>query len=251
MSYNQHSALNELCNCWSCLLLVISLTAFLSEITRTRWRMTSVFFIDVILKVLFRECQHCSYCKQPVLRRCSKYGWRTFVPPGRLVQRYSLGTVGAPAASNPHSCSPGLEPLQSPPVPAAIGSACPGVAVGERSINDNNIQHADLGSDAKAWPSPTQDQNLDRSQDRDAWCSLGEQKADFGGGGGVCVWLKHSGLLFTSCLVPHHHWLEGGGGGYYAAGWGEHVFGSGRSVFGSLEVVFTTTLRQYPSPCYF
>lgn len=39
-------------------------------------------------------------------------------------------------------------------------------------------------------------------------------------GGGVCVWLKHSGLLFTSCLVPPHHWLEGGGGGYYAAGWG-------------------------------
>lgn len=130
------------------------------------------------------------------------------------------GLWGAPAASNPHSCSPGLEPLQSPPVPAAIGSACPGVAAGERSINDNNIQHADPGSDAKARPSPTQDQNLDRSQDRDAWCSLGEQRAGFGEvGGPVCVWLKHSGLLFTSCLEPHHHWLEGGGGGYYAAGW--------------------------------
>lgn len=134
------------------------------------------------------------------------YGWRTFVPPGRLVQRYSLGTVGAPAASNPHSCSPGLEPLQSPPVPAAIGSACPGVAVGERSINDNNIQHADPGSDAKAWPSPTQDQNLDRSQDRDAWCSLGEQRADFGevgGGASMCV-----AEAFRSLI---HFLLSGGG----------------------------------------
>lgn len=198
---------------WSCLLLAISLTALLSELTRT-----FVFVIDVIWKVLFQERQHCSYCKFQFWGG----GWRTFVPPGRLVQRYSLGTVGAPAASNPHSCSPGLEPLQSPPVPAAIGSACPGVAAGERSINDNNIQHADPGSDAKAWPSPTQDQNLDRSQDRDAWCSLGEQRADFWWwwGGRVCVWLKHSGLLFTSCLVPHQHWLEGGGGGYYAAGWG-------------------------------
>lgn len=54
---------------------------------------------------------------------------KTVVPPGRLVQRYSPGTVGAPAASNPHSCSPGPEPLQSPPVPPAIGTACPGVVV--------------------------------------------------------------------------------------------------------------------------
>lgn len=30
---------------------------------------------------------------------------------------------GAPAASNPHSCSPGLEPLQSPAVPPALGTA--------------------------------------------------------------------------------------------------------------------------------
>lgn len=40
----------------------------------------------------------------------------------------------------------------------------------------------------------------------------------------MCVWLKPSGLLFTSCLVPHHHCFEGGGGfprvDYYAGGWG-------------------------------
>lgn len=35
------------------------------------------------------------------------------------------GLWGAPTASNLHSCSPGLEPLQSPPVPPAIGTACP------------------------------------------------------------------------------------------------------------------------------
>lgn len=166
------------------------------------------------------------------------------------MQRYSLGTGGAPAASNPHSCSPGLEPLQSPPVPAAIGSACPGVAAGERSINDNNIQHADPGSDARAWPSPTQDQNLDRSQDRDAWCSLGEQRADSGGGGSMCVAEAFRSLIHFLLSAPPPL-VRGWRRGLLCSRVGGHVFGSGRSVFGSLEVVFTTTLRQYPSPCYF
>lgn len=171
---------------------------------------------------------------QQVLRRCSKSGWRTV---GRLVQRCSQGAAGAPAASNLHSCSPGPEPLQSPPVPPAIGTACPGVEAG------------DPGSDANAWPSPSQYQKLDRSQDTEPRCRLGEWRAEFwcvcvggGGVGWVCVWLKLSGLFFTSCPVPHHQWFEGGGGfpewiimqASRVGGWGGHVFGSGRSVFRSL-----------------
>lgn len=102
---------------------------------------------------------------------------------------------------------------------------------GGRSNNDNNIQHAEPGSDAKAWPSPSQYQNLDRSQDTDAWCT------DFWWGGGgegwVCVWLKPSGLFFTSCLVPHHHCLrveEGFPEWIIMQEGGGHVFGCGRSV---------------------
>lgn len=57
---------------------------------------------------------------------CSKSVYKAVVPPGRPVQRCSQGTAGAPAASNPHSCSPGLEPLQSPAVPPALGTACLG-----------------------------------------------------------------------------------------------------------------------------
>lgn len=56
---------------------------------------------------------------------------KTVVPPGKLVQGFTAQNRttlpgGAPAASNPHSCSPGLEPLQSPAVPPALETARPG-----------------------------------------------------------------------------------------------------------------------------
>lgn len=98
-------------------------------------------------KVSLQECRRCSYCTAASSEEVQQVWMKNCCTSCRLVQRYSLGTVGAPAASNPHSCSPGLESLQSPPVPAAIGSACPGVAVGDRALM---ITTFNLGSDAKA-----------------------------------------------------------------------------------------------------
>lgn len=86
---------------------------------------------------------------------------------------------GAPAASNPHSCSPGLEPLQSPPVPPCFGDGPPEGGLGQR-INNNNSQHAGPGSDAKHDPPRHSQENLDRSQDTEPRRSLGERRGDAG-----------------------------------------------------------------------
>ena len=107
---------------------------------------------DSTVTCLGPAVQQCimSWCSKSVKKKKKK---ETVVPPGGPVQRCSQGTMGAPAASNPHSCSPGLEPLQSPAVLPAMGTArLGGGGGGGERTNNNNIQHAGPGSDANRDP---------------------------------------------------------------------------------------------------
>lgn len=126
-----------------------------------------------------------------------------------VVQRCSLRTLGAPAASNPHSCSPGPEPLQSPTVPPASGTTARGAC----STNNNNIQHAGPGSKRDPPHHSTRTWTGARTQSHAAaWESRG---------GGL--WVAGAFRFhFTSCLVPPSppfwRWRRVCREGHYAGG---------------------------------
>lgn len=141
-----------------------------------------------------------------VHRRTMRFYKTSVEPPGGPVQRCSQGTVGAPAASKPHSCSPGPRPLQSPAVTPSMGTAHPGGG-GARRTNNNNIQHGGRRSDTDRDPHSTRTwtgartQSLGAAQERRGG---GRQRGDRGGGT-VGGWISHVSFHFL------HHLLVGGG----------------------------------------